>query len=244
MHTTTAQTPQTPTAPDPGARLQPTPQLPHLLWAVAAFLGSMVGAAVGGVALGLLLRSEIAIASGAAVGSAIAGFGMLRLGLLGRMGWTLRDLGLHRARHSLLHLLWFVPASIIIALTATAAVGSALGVSPSQSATSSQTLEAGPLLGIPMLLLMAVVLPLLEEIVFRRVLLDWLAAHMPVGAAAALVVIVFAAVHVAPAVMLYIFFLGIPLVIARLWFGNLWAPLIVHATNNALVSLVALLALT
>ena len=244
MHTTAAQAPETPTASRPGARLQPTPRLAHLLWAATAFVGSMAGAALGGIALGLLLRSEIAIASGAALGSAIAGFGLLRLGLLGRMGWTLRDLGLHRGRHSLLHLLWFVPLSIIFALTATAAVGSALGVSPSQSTTTSQTLEAGPLLGIPMLLLVAVVLPLLEEIVFRRVLLDWLAAHMPVGAAAALVVIVFAAVHLAPAVMLYIFFLGIPLVIARLWFGNLWAPLIVHATNNALVSLVALLTLT
>ena len=61
---------------------------------------------------------------------------------------------------------------------------------------------------------------------------------------AALVVVVFAAAHAVPAVMLYIFFLGIPLVLARLWFGNLWAPLIVHATNNALVSLVALTTLT
>ena len=149
MHTTTAQTPQTPTAPDPGARLQPTPQLPHLLWAVAAFLGSMVGAAVGGVALGLLLRSEIAIASGAAVGSAIAGFGMLRLGLLGRMGWTLRDLGLHRARHSLLHLLWFVPASIIIALTATAGTASdALG---GLFASGNGTWSFAPQLRLPLL---------------------------------------------------------------------------------------------
>lgn len=96
----------------------------------------------------------------------------------------------------------------------------------------------------PKLLLAAVVLPLLEEIVFRRVLLDWMASHMPVGLAAALVVVVFAAAHAVPAVMLYIFFLGIPLVLARLWFGNLWAPLIVHATNNALVSLVALTTLT
>lgn len=248
MHTTTAPdasaAPHTPAEPHPGARLHPTPQMAHLLWAIAAFVGSLAGAAIGGIALGFLLRSGTAIAVGVMVGGALAGFRLLRLGLLGRMGWSVRDLGFHRGRHSLLHLLWFTPVGIIAALIATAIAGSALGASPAQSTTSLQTLEAGPLLGVPMLLLAAVVLPLLEEIVFRRVLLDWMASHMPVGLAAALVVVVFAAAHAVPAVMLYIFFLGIPLVLARLWFGNLWAPLIVHATNNALVSLVALTTLT
>ena len=80
MHTTTAPdasaAPHTPTEPHPGARLHPTPQMAHLLWAIAAFVGSLAGAAIGGIALGFLLRSGTAIAVGVMMGGALAGFGL------------------------------------------------------------------------------------------------------------------------------------------------------------------------
>lgn len=63
---------------------------------------------------------------------------------------------------------------------------------------------------------------------------------MPTAVSAALVTIVFALCHIAPPAMLYILFLGTGLVALRLWYRSLWAPLILHAFNNAVVSSIAI----
>lgn len=79
------------------------------------------------------------------------------------------------------------------------------------------------------------IIPLAEEFIFRRILLDSFRTKMPTLAAALLVIVLFAGIHVVPPVMLYILFLGSALTGMRLWYGNLWAPVIFHMCNNGFV---------
>ncbi|WKS66071.1 CPBP family intramembrane metalloprotease [Corynebacterium accolens] len=79
---------------------------------------------------------------------------------------------------------------------------------------------------------------------FRRVLLDWLQNSMPTWAAALITTAVFALAHGIPAVMLYIAFFGTCLMLARLWFKTLTAPLCIHIANNTVVAITALAGLS
>ncbi len=114
---------------------------------------------------------------------------------------------------------------------------------PPASSSASEALELGPLSAATIVLAAVVILPASEEVIFRRLLLDGLRAHLPTAAAAVLVIIAFAAVHVHPAAILCIALLGTALTFTRLWFDSLWAPLILHAINNALVTAVVLVAM-
>lgn len=169
---------------------------------------------------------------------------VLWFGLGVRGGWTIRDLGFRRPRHSLWHLLWWIPASIVLSGIGAMVLGSALGLSPSDGTSSTRDAlslhwSIAPLAA----LATAVVIPLAEEIVFRRVLLDWLMTKMPTVLAVIITIIVFALVHVSPTAMAYLIFLSASLVLARLWFRSLWAPFLIHAANNGLITVAALAAL-
>ncbi|WP_369126444.1 CPBP family intramembrane glutamic endopeptidase [Corynebacterium heidelbergense] len=95
----------------------------------------------------------------------------------------------------------------------------------------------------PAVFLYVLVGPLLEEVVFRRVLLDYLLGVLPRWVAVPIVSACFALVHIAPPLIVYNFFLGIALAMARLWFRSLWGPFLLHVSNNALVTCGVLLAL-
>lgn len=114
-------------------------------------------------------------------------------------------------------------------------------LAPAGGSSASQSLGASPGLALGAAAMILLVIPLAEEFLFRRLLLDWLISKMPVAAAAAIVVVAFAAAHVSVPVMLYILFLGTALTWMRLWYGNLWAPLILHVSNNGLITTVTLL---
>lgn len=88
-----------------------------------------------------------------------------------------------------------------------------------------------------------VLVPLIEEIAFRRVLMDWLDTRFPTRAAAVATTVIFTVMHFSPVMMVYVIFLGTSLILARLWFQSLWGSFLVHAANNALVTGIALLAL-
>lgn len=74
-------------------------------------------------------------------------------------------------------------------------------------------------------------------------LLDWLMTKMPTALAAIITIVVFALVHVSPTAMTYLIFLSTSLVLARPWFRSLWGPFLIHAANNALITVAALAAL-
>ncbi|WP_180342578.1 CPBP family intramembrane glutamic endopeptidase [Auritidibacter ignavus] len=199
-------------------------------------VGAVVGLSLFGLP-GLLL---------AAVGSGLLGSAGLYWVLVRRRGWRVVDFGFRTGAHRLTHLLWQTPLLLLLSLIATAAVGTSLGLTPSdndQAATATQA-QPGWIPIVAVILLFAIVVPLIEEIVFRRVLLDWLMLKLPTLPAAAIVIAVFALCHIDPAVMLYMLFFGTVLVGLRLWYRSLWAPLIYHVVNNALVGAISVLAFT
>lgn len=122
-------------------------------------------------------------------------------------------------------------------------LGTAMGLSPNDESSDNSGFSLGIAAGITIFVGTAVLLPLIEEIVFRRILMDWFDARLPTWAAATITTVIFAVMHISPVIMVYIIFLGTSLILARLWFRSLWGSFIVHAANNALVTVFALLAL-
>lgn len=158
-----------------------------------------------------------------------------------RRGWAWRDLGFVRARHrSLWHLLWEVPLLWAAALILTVVVGTLVGIGPSDtdSATSSSADALG--LGVVALLAMAVcvtiLVPALEEILFRRVLFGWLEQRLGVAAAIGGSALIFALVHIAPPVILLQLLIGLGAATLVRAHRTLWAPLALHGLNNGIVT--------
>ncbi|MEX3504356.1 lysostaphin resistance A-like protein [Corynebacterium sp. LK2510] len=228
--------------------LHPAPSTRHLIWAIALFVLSLVGAAITGVAM-VYLADQIGVSRSALVpfgvllGGAVASAAVLRAGLMHRGQWGWRELGFVRPAHSLWHLVWWIPLTIISGAVCASILGPRLGMEATEPSIPG-AFALGVPAGIAVALCIVVLVPLFEEIVFRRVLLDWLATRMPLWLAAVVLTLAFTAVHVVPETMLYIIFLSISLTYARLWFSSLWATLAIHAANNAVVAGLALMALS
>lgn len=228
----------------------PVPTGSDVVWTVVGGMGGMlVGAVVGLVPVLLLLG--VAYAALGLVTSLLGGAAGLWAALVRRRGWGARELGLVRGTRSLWHLLWEVPLVLTVGLLLTATLGPLLGLSPEDPSGSSSEpdLVATSLVAAPWSLVVGglcvvLLLPLVEEVVFRRVLLGWLVSRVPVVAAVLLVSAAFAAVHILPVAMLYLFWMAIGAALLMLRHRSLWAPLALHATNNLLASLVAVAALT
>ena len=90
-------------------------------------------------------------------------------------------------------------------------------------------------------LVIAVLTPLWEEVLFRGAFLDGLSRRLRPAVAIILSAALFAAVHVVPSSFPYLFTLGIALALVRRFHQNMWAPILLHAANNALVVLLALI---
>lgn len=162
-----------------------------------------------------------------------------------RRGWGGRELGFTRPVRSLWHLLWEVPLAVTTSAGAAAVVGPTFGLTPTQTEERGGQSSLAGLVDRPVLLVLGalalVVLgPLLEELIFRRVLLDWLRAHVPTLAAVLLSGVVFGLAHMVPVAICYVLPLGLWLGLLRVWHGSLWASLLAHVANNALVTGVTL----
>ena len=222
--------------------LPPVAQLPHLLWAVLSILGMGAGAFVGGLLCGIIFKSGSAIAFGVAIFGAVGGLGTLWFGLCHRLKWTLADFGFRTSAHSLWHLVWWAPLTLLMCVTATAIVGSLFEVAPSKRGLD-ESLHLGMAPQVAVVFCSVLALPFLEEVFFRRVLLDWFQRFTPVWVAGLISVSAFAVAHVSPPVMIYTLLLGTSLTLARFWFKTLKAPFLIHAFNNLVVSIVILVAM-
>lgn len=109
---------------------------------------------------------------------------------LGRRGW---------------HLVWQVPLTIFMAGAAAAIVGPLLGISPSESTSSADGRGAMVIISLACYLILA---PLIEEIVFRRLLMGYLDRSFPAFVSVTLSSLLFGAAHIAPPVIVYATFLG------------------------------------
>lgn len=223
--------------------LPPTVRTPHLIWAVLIMLGMDAGTCAGGLLFGYIFKSGAWIAFGAVIFGAAGGLGTLWFGLCHRLKWNLNDLGFQNSTHSLWHLIWWAPLTLLISATASAIVGSISGVSPSESGLDEST-HLGLAAQTAVIIGTVIAMPFLEEVVFRRVLLDWLQQHTPAWAAGLISVLAFAGAHIAPPLMIYTLFLGSSLTLARFWFKTTKASFLIHAFNNLVVSTVLLAGLS
>ena len=180
----------------------------------------------------------------------LTGVSLTMVGLVVRRsrGLTLRALGFRRPTWRLLNLLWQIPVTFIVAVAASGLIlttffdggdtGSVGGMSQ-----HIDDLGGGVLPVLALWVLAAVLTPLWEEVLFRGILFQALARRMPWFFAALLAAAVFAAIHIAPPALAYVFVLGLSCCLLLRFHGNLWAPIILHAVNNSVVVLGAVAAL-
>lgn len=171
----------------------------------------------------------------------------LYIHLFRRNRLSLADVGFRRPTPRLFHLLWQIPATILTCALAQVLVFAALaltGVDTASAGTADDSLTGIANLPAPLLvvalLVIAVLTPLWEEALFRGAFLDGLSRRFRPGVAIILSAALFAAVHVIPLSFVYLFTLGIALALLRRFHRNLWAPILLHAANNALVALLIL----
>lgn len=160
---------------------------------------------------------------------------------------TPAQLGFARPRWRLLHLLWQIPVLIITAGGVSALVVTTLtGRAPEEAARSGDLFADLPSLSAGLVVLVfvvgAVATPIWEEVLFRGALLPGLARRFNPPVAVILSAAVFAAMHVQPLVLAYVFVIGLGLGWIRWFHRSLWASMIAHAVNNALALTVVLLA--
>ena len=143
------------------------------------------------------------------------------------MGWrALPALGFRPAPF------WTIVLGTVGALVISVSV-TQLGIEP-EGVKQAMDVARTPALFVMSLAVMAVLAPLVEEMVFRGLLYGWLAGRWGTTAAWLVSSVVFAAAHVEPAHVLLVLPLG-------LWFGwlrqrtdSLWPSLMAHVVNNGL----------
>ena len=144
---------------------------------------------------------------------------------LGRRGW---------------HLLWQVPLAIFVAGVAAAIVGPLFGLSPSENTSAADGRGVMVVVSLACYLFLA---PLIEEIVFRRLLMGYLDRSVPAIASVLFSSVLFGAAHIAPPVIVYATFLGMGCALVTRFHNSLRAGFILHLANNLTVQLIAISAL-
>lgn len=144
---------------------------------------------------------------------------------LGRRGW---------------HLLWQVPLAILVAGIAAAIVGPLMGISPSENTSAADGRGVMVVVSLACYLLLA---PLVEEIVFRRLLMGYLDRSVPAFASVILSSLIFGLAHIATPVMVYATFIGMGCALVTRFHNSLRAGFVLHLVNNVVVQLIAISAL-
>ncbi|MEJ5997826.1 CPBP family intramembrane glutamic endopeptidase [Corynebacterium sp. H130] len=93
------------------------------------------------------------------------------------------------------------------------------------------------------LLSFTVIGPILEEIVFRGVLMHELGKLVRPVWVVVLSAAIFMAIHLAVPVFPFLFVMGVFLAWMRLWHGSLWPPVLAHMCGNTIASFGVVLAL-
>lgn len=213
-------------------------------------VGALVTLVVFGAALGLLLTMpSLQHASAVVIGVAILVHACLMLAVmvffLRKNNTTMAGIGFRRPSWRLLHLLWQVPTIIVALLVAQGLVFVVTGNDPGGDAdgTTSLALDVAPLLGVMLFIAVAVLTPLWEEILFRGMIQESIAARFGRLASVIGSSLVFAAAHGVPILLPYMVVLGVSLALLREFHKNLWAPLAMHCMLNTIASSAILSAL-
>lgn len=152
---------------------------------------------------------------------------------LRRRGHRLSAIGFPRPTARLFHLLWQVPASVIVVLGAQLLVFAVTGSEPvSDSSTDSIAGSVGPIAAISMFAAVGIITPLWEELFFRGVIYGFVCDHLGLKGAVPISTVVFALCHGVPILLPYMLALGLCLALLRTFHRNLWGPLGLHLEST------------
>lgn len=173
-------------------------------------------------------------------GTALAALAAVRIHLLRRRRLRWADLGLRRPDHSPLHLLWQIPAVMLAGILASMFVLIPLGPGAEEgddaaSEAMGDLVSGGPAFVVLGLLTVAVLVPFVEEIVFRGIVLPALRARFRAAVGITLAGMVFAAVHFVPLALPYLLVVGIALCAMAEWYRSIVPGIVLHGVNNAVV---------
>ncbi|WP_235498618.1 CPBP family intramembrane glutamic endopeptidase [Arthrobacter sp. Leaf234] len=176
-----------------------------------------------------------------------AALAALSVHLVRRNHLTAAQLGFRRPGPRMAHLLWQIPAAISGALVLQGVFLAVLGLTGFDIGAAPTTNDPlADLAGLPVpvvlfvVLVVAVLTPLWEEVLFRGAFLDGFGRRFRPALAVLLSAALFAAVHLVVVGFAYLFALGVALALLRRFHGNLWAPILLHAVNNGLAVLIVL----
>lgn len=160
---------------------------------------------------------------------------------LRRRGWSWEDLGMGRPPAPG-RLTWQLPLAWIVVMALTTVVGNLL-TEPGESnveASAGAALALGPVAVVGLLTAVVVIGPLVEEVIFRRVLLGWLEARVGTVLAVVVQAALFAVMHVLPQAMVLTFFLGLATATLARLHRSLWPAVLLHGSHNAVATAVVL----
>jgi membrane protease YdiL (CAAX protease family) len=216
------------------AAVAPAAPIVSLPWyaAVALPLAALAAQFVIGLALALLGISGALRATGspvmfllvAAALSALSYFPIVAV-VLARRGWRWTDLGLGESRNG--------PVALAVSIGLVTAVLGTLFDGAIQGAAGSPFRLISALEFACAALVLGVLVPVSEEILFRGIVFPVLRARIG-DAAAAIVVsaLIFGAFHLIPSQIVVGAVLGLPLAWLRHWSGSLLPPIALHMTHN------------
>lgn len=226
--------------------------LKQAAWALmflALYLAVLTGGILAVGLSGLIEFTPESLLLSVLCGATAAAMLALYIHLIRRNGLSLGGLGFRRFRPRMLHLLWQIPSAIVISggLQSLFLVAlTDLGVDSSSAGTSNDALARIADLPTPFVVLgflfVAVLTPLWEEVLFRGAFLSGFSRRYRPFVAVVLSAALFAACHLVLFTFAYLFALGIALALVQRFHQNLWAPVFLHAVNNALVLIVVLTA--
>lgn len=211
-----------------------------MLWVLVA-TGAALGLTTGGFFLyGALTDGEppfevliIALLTATSAAGLLAVWGYL----VHARGLSWQQLGLCRPQRSIGHLTWQIPAMLLAAAIVSGLLLTALGLEEADPDAGADALfTGGPLLALVGLALVAVLVPIFEELVFRGILYPALRARLRAAVAIAVCALLFAAVHFVPAALGFLLVTGIALTWLAEWYRSIVPSIIAHGVNNALVS--------
>lgn len=222
-----------------GAPAAPSPRTTLLMVAAAVIVTVVVFGAVLGLALSVTAVRD-ALPTVIAFALCLHGAGNIAAAvlLLRRDGLTLRTLGFFRPSWRLVHLLWQIPATIVLVLVVQGIVFAVQGDALDDAGGSTEALlsNTGPVTVIAGFVGIAVLTPLWEEVLFRGMILGAVQVRWGTVMAVLVSAVAFAAIHAVPVLLPYLVTVGVCLALLRVFHRNLWAPLVLHITINSIAS--------
>ena len=181
--------------------------------------------------------------------AALAGYGITLFTTLRVQRWSLSDLGFHPIKRTWAHLLWQVPA--IIMVCGMISLAATVLVTPPETSDSQEmadTFKFGPVAVVLSILAISIIGPIIEEICFRRFIMGYLdqkllprmQARTAIICSTLISSVLFALMHGVPMAIITAFFFGTCAAALIRWHQSLWASVALHIANNTVVSLVLL----